>query len=88
MTNIAKHASADQVLIDIHQRSSKIELTITDNGNGADIGQMKNNNGLGLIGMRERVETLDGSFSVLSTPEQGFRIYVTLPFSREEICRE
>jgi two-component system, NarL family, sensor histidine kinase UhpB len=66
LTNVARHSAATQVKIRIGRAAAarEIDISIIDNGCGADLGQRSN--GLGLIGMRERVTALGGSVSLSS----------------------
>jgi signal transduction histidine kinase len=82
LTNIAKHASADFVSVKINQQGKQLQLIIKDNGKGTDLTVGDKNKGLGLIGMRERVETIDGSFEIVSSPGNGFEICINVPFKR------
>ncbi|MFV2004779.1 MAG: ATP-binding protein [Gammaproteobacteria bacterium] len=82
LTNIAKHASADFVSVKINQQGKQLQLIIEDNGKGTDLTGDDKNKGLGLIGMRERVETIDGSFEIVSSPGNGFEICINVPFKR------
>jgi len=81
LTNISKHAGATQVdirlMLDDHDAHRQVVLEITDNGCG--IQPVPGNRGLGLIGMRERVEALHGTLAVDSAPAQGVRIRLAIP---------
>jgi len=79
LTNIAKHASADFVSIKIEQLDEQLNLIIEDNGAGTNLTGSDKSKGLGLIGMRERVETIDGSFEIISSPGHGFKIDINVP---------
>ena len=79
LTNISKHASASHVTIEMKQVGQSLQLVINDNGRGIDMDQSKNIKGLGLIGMRERVETIEGDFNIESSPGKGFCIRITVP---------
>jgi len=78
LTNVAKHARASAVSVAIHVLQNRILLTVRDNGIGfrpaaADV------NRLGLLGMRERAELLNGEFKVKSEPGKGTEVSVGLP---------
>jgi two-component system, NarL family, sensor histidine kinase UhpB len=80
LTNVSKHAQARRV--DIHVRRIQNEVddvvfSIVDDGDGADL-SIKSP-GLGLVGMRERVEMLGGRLELLTTPGHGFTIRTALP---------
>jgi signal transduction histidine kinase len=79
LTNIAKHAAATRVHLHLVCRQQDVALNIEDNGCGMDIN--KPGRGLGLIGMRERVEALDGTLTVNSSPGQGVAISVRIPLA-------
>jgi signal transduction histidine kinase len=81
LTNCAKHASASEVEVRIARARITardcIMLTMTDNGAGADWAARQD--GLGLVGMRERVEALGGQLHITTAPGYGFRIVASLP---------
>ncbi len=74
LANAAKHAKADWLDIRIAQVGRQLELEITDDGiGGADP------NGSGLMGLRRRVEALDGTLQVTSPPGGPTTVYAELP---------
>jgi two-component system, NarL family, sensor histidine kinase UhpB len=80
LTNVARHSSATRVRIEIGRATSApgIDISIADNGRGADLGAHRS--GLGLIGMRERVAALGGSIAVSSASgAAGFEVRAFLP---------
>ena len=79
LTNIAKHAAASRVVLVLSREDDMIRLNIQDNGRGMDVD--KPGRGLGLIGMRERMEALHGSLSIASATGQGTAINVTVPLA-------
>jgi signal transduction histidine kinase len=79
LTNISKHAGASHVQIEMKQSGQSLQLIINDNGRGIDMHQAGNIRGMGLIGMRERVETIEGIFTIESAPGKGFCIRITVP---------
>lgn len=84
--NIVKHAKAKNVKIDLLLKGGEIILTIEDNGIGFDTGVFfkdANIDKLGLRGMRERVDLLNGKFLLESKPKNGTKINVTFPIIEE-----
>jgi two-component system sensor histidine kinase UhpB len=79
MTNIAKHSGASRVDLPIERKGSHVELTLRDNGRGAD--PNATTSGLGLIGMRERVEMLGGQLRIDTAPSKGFAVHARIPVS-------
>ena len=69
LTNVARHAEADRVRIHIQRRAGDVQMSIKDNGKSFNVkhvmgsGKVRH---LGLLGMKERVEMLGGSFEIRS----------------------
>jgi two-component system sensor histidine kinase DegS len=82
-TNIVKHAEATFVTLDITYQSTMTKITITDNGKGFTIdtspAKMSNTSQYGLLGMRERVELLEGRFEIESNLNVGTTIKILIP---------
>ena len=79
MSNIAKHAKASLVSVDLTATVSDIVLTIADNGVGIKSSDTLKSNSFGLRGMRERVTALHGTFNVKQADGQGTEIVIKLP---------
>lgn len=84
MTNMARHSQATRVDIRIVRRRESaacesIDVSITDDGRGADLAAPRA--GLGLIGMRERVAAFGGTVRLLSHPGAGFEVFASVPYS-------
>lgn len=78
-TNIIKHAKASMATINISQDSDDITILIEDNGIGMDSSQINIQKGMGLHSIKTRVEHLEGSFTVDSTPSKGTTIVINIP---------
>lgn len=81
LSNVARHARASKVRIDLHQHANMLTMTIRDNGVGMQPGSRNRNGSFGLVGIEERVNILGGSFSISSGPDHGTTIVVTVPVS-------
>lgn len=83
LSNIGKHAVAEEVIIDVNLCPNYVSLTIQDDGKGFHVperlGSLMTKNHFGLVGMRERVELLQGSFNVFSDPLLGTQLEVYIP---------
>jgi two-component system, NarL family, sensor histidine kinase UhpB len=81
LNNIAKHASAGKVTMRLERAGAQsqdlVTVTVVDDGVGVDT--TVPTQGLGLIGMRERVAALAGRLVVTSTPGQGFELQAQIP---------
>ena len=87
LQNISSHARASQVDVVVAFAPHRLKLTILDNGCGFDLVQVESNgNGrLGLLGMRERAESLGGRVAVATAVGQGARVELVVPIEEEKI---
>ncbi|MCD6141811.1 sensor histidine kinase [Candidatus Bipolaricaulota bacterium] len=81
LRNIEAHAQARHVEIAVEQREGAIVLVVTDDGIGFDHAAVP---GLGLRGIRERVEGIGGRMSVSSRPGEGTRLEVEVPYAGDK----
>ncbi len=85
MTNIARHARAETVLVQCARRDGQLTLEIEDDGQGFDALALArpddSGRGVGLLGMRERVELLGGTLQLDSAPGEGTRLSLTVPLT-------
>jgi signal transduction histidine kinase len=79
LTNIVRHASAKSVSVLVEERNSHLLTVIEDDGQGFDSAGKTGDRHLGLVGMRERAELLDGKLTIESSSESGTSIYVEIP---------
>jgi two-component system sensor histidine kinase DegS len=87
LINIAQHAQATSASVVIQDLPQAVLMEITDDGRSFDVTHVldsRRNKRLGLIGMRERVEMVGGTFKVDSAPERGTKISAILPFKRRQ----
>lgn len=86
LNNILRHAQASQVWVRFSFDDENIELEIRDNGQGFQVPfrwlDLAREGHLGLVGMHERVQAIDGQVFIESEPEKGTRIRVTVPQQR------
>jgi signal transduction histidine kinase len=81
LTNVAKHSHATRVEIGLARTDEgrSVALTMRDNGVGSEPATRPH--GLGLLGMRERVDALGGTFDLAQPQARGFAIAARLPIS-------
>ena len=83
LTNAARHAQASRVRIQLERKESTVAAFIEDDGQGFDregvAGHEASERGVGLLGMRERVASLEGRLRVQSRPGQGTRLSLEIP---------
>ncbi len=83
LSNVARHAGAQQVWVALATVGPAVSLEIRDNGYGAgeqvDLVRLEREGHMGLAGMRERLGALGGSLQVGRAPEGGVRLLLQLP---------
>lgn len=82
LTNVARHAAATTVGVDLVGHEDALHLTIADNGVGLGTGAAEGLHSLGILGMRERVHLLEGSFRIEGPAGSGTMISVEVPRKR------
>ncbi|MFD8570005.1 sensor histidine kinase [Streptomyces sp. NPDC059639] len=80
LANVRKHAGASTVVVILSPGPDGIELEITDDGRGFDVGAAR---GFGLDGMRKRLAELGGELTVTSSLGDGTRILAFLPLAHD-----
>jgi two-component system sensor histidine kinase UhpB len=79
LTNIVRHADALQTVIELaRDDDDALRLSIRDNGHG-NMSDAVPTGGFGLVGMRERVQALGGSFSIIGKPGIGTEVRAVIP---------
>jgi signal transduction histidine kinase len=85
LNNVARHSRATEAWVEMEERPNELFLEIRDNGVGFEVGnpgERSPNDGIGLMGMRERAEHLNGTLDVKSNPGKGTTINVRIPLKK------
>ena len=82
LNNVIKHSSSSDASVAIEREAGRVTIRIKDNGRGFDITQVKT--GLGLVGLRERAQLLNGELSVVGKLGEGVNISLTISESRND----
>lgn len=77
LTNVARHARATSVWVDIEARA-ELSMRIQDNGRGITPAELHAGDSLGIIGMRERIRSCGGEMHIAAAPEGGTTVSVRL----------
>ena len=83
LTNIGKHAQAHRVRVALAYDSEMLSLSVEDDGAGFDVASTlgaKSQGRIGLIGMQERVDLLNGRLDITSQPGHGTRLLARVPW--------
>ena len=83
LRNVARHSGATSAVVLLKQVNDSIELQISDDGRGFDVETARKGNGLGLISIEERVNALEGSCEIHSTPGNGTTIIARVPVTQQ-----
>jgi PAS domain S-box-containing protein len=79
LTNIARHAEASEVHVQLEQTGNRVILTVKDNGRGISEEEAQRAQGLGLLGMRERAVAASGDLRIQGKPGSGTTVTLRLP---------
>jgi len=87
-TNISKHACADNIYLRLENKKSKVCVLIKDNGKGFNTKDVRDleeldKGRLGLIEMRERIETIGGNLDIKSSLGKGTQLLIEIPVGLE-----
>ena len=79
LTNVARHANASKVVVDLKREADSLILAVRDNGKGIDEAAIHASNSLGLLGIRERATAFGGNIELTALPERGTCVTVRIP---------
>jgi PAS domain S-box-containing protein len=79
LTNIARHANAQNIEVQLSATPGEVILEVHDDGRGIQIHEIAGRHSLGLLGMRERATRLGGTFNIKGIPGEGTLVTVTVP---------
>ena len=90
LNNVARHSRATEAWVEMEERERELCLEIRDNGVGFEVGnpaERSPHDGIGLMGMRERAEHLNGTLEVQSSPGKGTAVNVRIPLKQASEVR-
>ena len=83
LRNVKKHSGAGNAQVRLERVDDAIHLLISDKGQGFDLEEATEGQGLGLYSMRERVRLVGGRFEIHSETQKGTRIEVWVPLTKK-----
>ncbi|MFZ5773891.1 MAG: ATP-binding protein [Thermodesulfobacteriota bacterium] len=87
LANVLKHAEATEATVLLEWRGDKIRGVVEDNGSGFAPDQVDSKTRLGILGMKERAELIQGSCRIESSPDQGTMVVFEIP-AKVGVCHE
>jgi signal transduction histidine kinase len=81
LTNVAKHAEAERVWIEVAEDADSLLIVVRDDGSGFDMNAR--GRGFGLVGIRERIALQGGSLAIVSSPGSGTEVRGRIPLDRD-----
>lgn len=85
LTNALKHAHARNVRVGLGYEEEVVILSVVDDGQGLDVpdsAALSQAKGIGILGMRERLELLGGSLEIQSSPGEGTHLKAYVPWRK------
>lgn len=83
LTNVARHAKANNTAVSLYQLNDEVILKISDDGKGFDAKEISNKRTLGLLGMKERTMMMGGKYEITSVRGKGTTVTVTVSLPQE-----
>lgn len=87
VTNAVRHAAASRISVAVHRETvaagAQLEINIRDNGKGMEVHDFHSDVDFGLLGMRERAQSLGGTFTLDSSLGEGVNLTVTIPLGAQ-----
>lgn len=84
LTNVARHASAQHIEVNLFATPESLTLQVHDDGRGIQKQEIGGLHSLGLLGMRERAKRLGGVFDIQGVPGDGTIVTVSIPVKQSE----
>ena len=85
ITNIARHAEATEVMVELFVEDKVVTMAISDNGKGFDVTNIGRKKTLGVLGMQERTVMMGGTFRIKRNPAKGMKVEVQVPVLQDEV---
>jgi signal transduction histidine kinase len=79
LTNVARHAQATSVKVDLRISDKELALQVIDNGVGIADSKARGRNSLGLLGIQERAQLFGGDVRITGVPGKGTTVSVRIP---------
>jgi PAS domain S-box-containing protein len=79
LTNVARHAAARRVQVELRQEGGRIVLEVRDDGQGSPPASASGRRSLGVLGMKERARRLGGTLTFASEPGRGTVVQASIP---------
>jgi two-component system, NarL family, sensor histidine kinase UhpB len=84
ITNISRHAKATRVVLALQEWPGLLRCEVSDNGMGFE-GERRSASGLGLVGIRDRLDALGGTLTVRSAPGEGTQLVAVIPLEDRHV---
>ena len=85
LTNILRHADANEVNVYILKEADTFVLQVNDNGKGINEDEINNLNSIGIIGMRERTDFIGGTFNITTRENKGTKVILKIPITNDKV---
>ena len=83
LNNVARHAAATEVRIDLRHTEQGLRVSVVDNGKGFEMTRLPDPQALGLVGMQERARLAGGNLEVRSAQGTGTSVDLSVPLTEE-----
>ena len=84
LTNVRRHSDAENVNVSLVRGNCSLELVVADDGRGFDTTDIQSSLSLGIAGMRERTNLVNGTIDINSRPFHGTQVSLSIPLSEPQ----
>ncbi|MCM3791576.1 sensor histidine kinase [Domibacillus indicus] len=82
--NALKHANATEIQVKLEIKKEQVLAVVKDNGKGFDVNKKKSGS-FGIMGMKERIDLLDGDITIRSKPDEGTVVLISVPIIEQPL---
>ena len=82
--NVLKHADASLIQVKLEIKKDQVLAVVKDNGKGFEVSKKKSGS-FGIMGMKERIDLLDGDITIHSKPSEGTVVLISVPIIKQPL---
>jgi PAS domain S-box-containing protein len=84
LTNIIRHSDAKNIYVNLLFKKRKLIFEIIDDGKGISMNKINDSSSFGLIGMKERIASINGEFEISNRLRKGTKVRILVPLEEDK----